>query len=85
MSRLVLAALLSVALSAPVLASTQLQTSVSRDLQRLGFHNVEVAQLTTSQLGAIHAIANGKGSTTRKRLSIRSIVGGRNRVRDLFR
>lgn len=85
MIRLAMLAVIAVALAAPVSASGQLRTSVARDLRGLGFHGVEVAELTSSQLSAIHAVAHSDASQTRKRLSVRSILGGRNTLRSLLR
>ncbi len=78
-----LAALL--ALGTPAMALTQLQQMARIELRELGFGEVDVTQLTTSQLAAIRNVANEKGVDGQKRGNIRSILGGPYSLRRLFR
>ena len=81
------AALLVLALAAPTgwaAGSSQLRQSVDRDLKQFGFRNVDVETLTPAQLTAIHTVASGKRRSGQRGI-IRSILGGRNTVRGLFR
>lgn len=79
------AALAALLAAAPALASDQLRLSVSDDLRRYGFTEVDVARLDAAQLAAIHAIANGLSDSGGRRAQIASILGGRNTLRGLFR
>lgn len=71
------------AMAGPAAASDQLRQLVAKDLKRLGFEEVDVNKLTSSQLSAIHAVAND--GTRAPRGTIRSILGSGYNLRDLFR
>lgn len=84
MTRLVATAALALMLAAPPAdASEQLKLLVAADLKKYGFEEVDVDSLSTSQLAAIHSVANEKrrGGT---RGQIRSILGGSYTLRGLF-
>ena len=72
------------ATAVPAAALTQLQTSVQNDLRDYGFHEVDVTQLSTAQLAAIHSIAHSRGREGGKRAMIRSTLGGPDTLRSLF-
>ncbi len=67
----------------PATASDQLRLLVEKDLERVGFTEVDVNSLTSAQLGAIHAVANEKREGGRRGM-IRSILGGQYTLRGLF-
>ncbi len=84
MTRIAAAAVLALLLAVPpAAASEQLKRLVEADLRKYQFEEVDVDSLSTSQLAAIHAVANEKrrGGT---RGQIRSILGGSYTVRGLF-
>lgn len=65
-------------------ANEQLRRLVEHDLRRFGFRDVDVDELTSSQLGAIHAVANEKRRGGQRGM-IRSILGREDTLRGLFR
>jgi hypothetical protein len=84
MIRIAATAALALMLAAPpAAASEQLKRLVESDLKKYGFEEVDVDSLTTSQLAAIHSVANEKRRGGR-RGQIRSILGGSYTVRGLF-
>ena len=85
MKHLLLATALGLVVSAPPAeARTQLERLVRHELQDLNIRNVNVAELSTAQLAAIHAAANRPGQQGSKRGVVRSILGGRNTIRGLL-
>ncbi len=82
---LALAALVLTLAAPPASADDQLRLLVADDLRSLGFHEVDVDSLTLNQLAAIHAVAHDKRRGGGRRGMIRSILGGRNSLRGLFR
>lgn len=81
---LILAAAALPVAALPASATEQLRRLVKDDLRRFGFVDVDVNDLTPSQLGAIHAVANEKRRGGQRGM-IRSILGGQNSLRGLFR
>jgi hypothetical protein len=81
-----LAAALGVSVMAPPAeARTQLERLVKTELRAYGFSDVRVEDLTTAQLSAIYSTANRPGGDGQKRGMIKSILGGKNTVRGLFK
>lgn len=63
---------------------TPLEQSVARELPRYGFKDVDVDQLSSSQVAALYMLVHGKRSHGDKRALIKSTLGGRNTLRGLL-
>lgn len=75
MTRTILAALLTFSLAVPAAAnSSQLILSVQRELDQLGFSEVDASTLTSAQLSAIHYATTRKRESGR-RAKVKSILG----------
>lgn len=75
MTRTIIAALLTASLAVPAAAnSPQLILSVQRELNQLGFSEVDASTLSSAQLGAIHYATTRKRKSGR-RAKVRSILG----------
>ncbi|MEM1064040.1 MAG: hypothetical protein AAF771_00430 [Pseudomonadota bacterium] len=79
-----LAIVAGIALALPAAAErSQIAQSIARDVERLNL-GVTVDDLDSTQVAALHAILNSNRSESDKRGLAKSVIGGRNSLRDLL-
>ncbi len=84
MTARILAAAALIAMASPGMAErSQIAQSIARDVERLNL-GVTVDDLDGAQIAALHSILNSNRSESDKRGLAKSVIGGRNSLRDLL-